>query len=225
MNKNKNIILSRKYKYKFKFIIVFITAYIFLYFLKSSYNFKQINNIKIVNSDSYNYKGEKILKSKLINKYLSNISDDYKFDVDAERKRCNNYNNLFDYSNESYIKSFLREKLLQKISYFKKANITHLDTIYLSFNFNFGNNLIIFNNVLFYCEIIGCNYIILKRSKHLHRKWLLKNRIVIKKLNITIFQSLPVKCKNNNILCLYESSINLFNPILIMPQVRIHLLI
>ena len=61
---------------------------------------KVIDNNKHINSDEISFKGEKILKSKLINDYLSKISNDSFFDKEEERSRFNLFFNLPTYSND-----------------------------------------------------------------------------------------------------------------------------
>ena len=170
-----------------------------------------------------NYRGEKIQKHKLFENYLSKINDIYKSDKDRERIRLSKYYNLYEYSNDTTIQSNLRTKLLETISKLKNKTITKLDTFFLSTNFNFGNNLIIVNNAIFYCEVLGCNKIILNRF-NLRRRWLILEPVYIKRLNITIMQGSNIDCKKNNILCLYEISSDFFSPKIIMPQVRINLI-
>jgi len=166
-----------------------------------------------------NYKGKRILKSKLLEKYLMQISDDYKTDKDRERERFSKFYNLSEYSNETTIHSYIKEKLLKEISRLKNKTITQINSFYFSRNWNFGNSLIIMNNALFLCEVIGCKNIIL--NKHpFKRRWLIKNPIYIEKLNITIIQDSKIDCKKSNILCFYQHFWNIFVPKFVLPQVR-----
>jgi hypothetical protein len=96
------------------------------------------------------------------------------------------------------MKNILKKKLLDEISRLKKQNITKLDTFYLSHKVNFGNNIIAVNNAIFYCEVIGCNKIILNKEEQ-HRKWLIINPIYIKDLNITTIIHI-IKIHNRNIM-------------------------
>ena len=86
---------------------------------------------------------------------------------------------------------------------------------------NFGNSIIQVNNAIFYCEVIGCNSIILNNT--VKRKWLISEEIFIKKLNITIKQGSNVDCENNTTLCIYENSFP-FYPKVLIPQIRIDLI-
>ena len=128
---------------------------------------------------------------------------------------------LAEYSNNSKEQSELKKKLLDEISKLKNQTITDLDSFFLSYNVNFGNSLITINNAIFFCEIIGCKKIILNNCT-LRRRWLLGKQIYIKQLNITIIQGSKVDCKNNNILCLYEISWDIFFPKIIKSEIRIN---
>ena len=102
---------------------------------------------------------------------------------------------------------------MKKISEIKKKNITKIDTFFLSRNNPFGNNLPCINNAIFYCEILGCNKIIL-REKKIRRRWLIKN-ITITNLNITITQGPDVNCNEEGMLCSYETW-DLLYPIIVI---------
>ena len=60
-----------------------------------------------------------------------------------------------------------------------------IDIFYMKNNYKLGNSIISLNNSIFYCEIIGCKKIFLRDDK-IDRKWLLKNPIYIKKLDIKV---------------------------------------
>ena len=217
---NKNI--YQNFKNKSNFIIAIILLDLIIIYEISYKTNNKPNELKYV-SDGIFYKGEKILKKKMINNYLSKISDEYKNDKLEERERFNDLYNLADYFNNSIIQSELRKQLLKEISRLKRQTVSRLDTFFLSRNWNFGNSLITINNAIFFCEVIGCHTIKLNQH-HLKRRWLIINKIYIEKLNITIMQDSNVNCKKRNILCLYEISWILFYPRIIKPQIRIHLI-
>ena len=104
-----------------------------------------------------NYKGHSVLKQKLIDDFLSNITDDYNSAKRDENVRFNNFYNLAIYSNNSTVQSELKTKFLKEVSRLKKRKTTQLKTFFLSKNFGFGNSLIQINNVIFYCEVVKCN--------------------------------------------------------------------
>lgn len=78
----------------------------------------------------------------------------------------------------------LKEKLelLKYISIYIKKNITHINSIFLDFRCSFGNQLIILNKVIFYCEIIKCKKVILNKNIY----WFLRKTIIDKKFKMSI---------------------------------------
>jgi hypothetical protein len=87
---------------------------------------------------------------------------------------------------------------------------------------NFGNNLLALNHAIFYCEILGCQKVILNKYQ-LERKWFIIKPVYIKKLNISIMLGSNVDCKSDRILCFYEISWPIYYPKIIKPEVRIQL--
>ena len=206
------------------YIYVIIIAYssiIIIYILLKT-NKVEITSLKIyfkkkLYSDIINYNGEKLLKSKLLDNYLSGIPDIYLDEKNQEKKLFNEYYYLDDYSNDPTIKKELRSKFLEFISKKKNQNVTKLDVFYLNKAYKFGNQIIALSNTIFYCEIVGCNSIIIKKKLNV----LISKPVYIKKYNITISLGSNIDCKKTNILCFYEISLSSFFPRIIMPQVRI----
>ena len=164
------------------------------------------------------YKGDWIFPSDLLNESLSRVSDKYINYKNDDIKRFNKYFYLEEYDEEPTIKNKLKNKLLEKISEKRKQNISQITTFFLSRNNPFGNNLNCINNAIFYCEILGCNKIILQEN-NIKRRWLIKNPVYIEKLNITIMQGPKVECNGTGILCCYETW-DLLYPFLIKPEIR-----
>ena len=75
-----------------------------------------------------------------------------------------------------------KQSLLNFFSNSTKRNITYVDTVFVTQNFNFGNQMIIINKIIFYCEILGCKRIILDKNIN----WFIKNRINYMEYNMTI---------------------------------------
>lgn len=83
-----------------------------------------------------------------------------------------------------------KNTILKKFSDNIGFQINNEINIYLDMRFNFGNQLLILNKLIFYCEIIGCKKIILEKNNNIY----IKNTIYDKKYNITI----EVSEKENN---------------------------
>ena len=214
-HKKNNNLSSKKITHKYIIIsIIFIILTIIV--LRNNRTEK---DYYIYEQDKIDYMGKKVKKEKLLNDYLSRVSDDYIDDKKEERKRFTLYYNLFKYSNNDSMKNKLKKNLLGEISRLKKQNITKLDTFYLSHKVNFGNNIIAVNNAIFYCEVIGCNKIILN-NKNQKKKWLIINPIYINELNITIIHDSKINCENPNVFCFYENSWDIFYPRIITPKIE-----
>ena len=181
-------IISSKRSIKYHCIIALFSIFTIIFIFLTNYKKDFENNEMNSYSNRINYKGVTIKKNKLIEDYFSKISDKYKADKNSEKERIKIFLNLYNYKNDSTSQSFLRLKLLEKISKLKKSKITNLETFFLQINWNFGNLLITINNAIFYCEIVGCHKIILNKN-NLKRKWLITKPIFIKNSNITMFQA------------------------------------
>ena len=73
--------------------------------------------------DEMYFKGKKVLKSKLIDDYLINITNKYEHDKNEERKKFNYYYYLPEYSNDPEIQKVIRKKFYELISHKKKKTI------------------------------------------------------------------------------------------------------
>lgn len=190
--------------HKIHFIIMFFLLLINIFEIKYE-KYHIVNNKKININNKILYKGKIVLKTDLINEYLSTISNDFISSKEEERLDFNSYYYLEDYSKDLFIRSELKKNFLENISKIKNQTIIELETFYLSINAQFGNGLIIINNAIFYCEVVGCHKIILY-EKPFGRRWLISKPIYIEQLNITIMQGPKVDCTNNKVLCIYEIS-------------------
>ena len=164
------------------------------------------------------YKGDWIFPADLLNQTLSRVSDKFKDLKIYDTNQFNKYFYFDEYEEKQEVKQKLKNKLLEKITEIRKENITYISTFFLSRNNPFGNNLPCINNAIFYCEILGCNKIILQQN-NIRRRWLIKNPVYIEKLNITIMQGPKVDCNEPGMLCCYETW-DLLYPFLIKPEIR-----
>ena len=207
------------------FIIFFIIIFILILFFslnKIIYKRKGKQEIKIKNEvNDYNkilYKGEMISKDILFNDYFSRIHD---FNTTEEKVKFNKTFNLPIYSDDISFRNIIKKQFLELASIKKNKNISKIETFYATVQTGVGNSVSAVNNMILYCDIIGCNKIILKDNS-IGRKWLIKNPLYIKNLNITIMQGHDVDCNNDNNLCLYETGFDFFPPFMLKPDVRIN---
>lgn len=84
--------------------------------------------------------------------------------------------------NNKYIISREKKKLLSYLSKKLKNNITKIDTIFLNYTAKFGNQIILLNKAIFYCEILKCKRMIL--NKYIY--WFISNNTIDTNNNMTI---------------------------------------
>lgn len=99
-------------------------------------------------------------------------------------KRSKRSNNLI--TKRQYPKNEIllieKNELLKYISNLVGQKITRVNSIYFGSNRRFGNKMKIINNIIFYCQILGCKRIFLDKGNI----WFLKNKIINKKYKIII---------------------------------------
>jgi hypothetical protein len=91
---------------------------------------------------------------------------------------------------KKYTKKFLRNiptnrknhELLQFLSKNLGYNLTKVKTIYLTCRHNFGNQFMVLNKLIFYCEILGCKKIVLNKTNF----WYIKKKIYNRKYKMLI---------------------------------------
>ena len=99
----------------------------------------------------------------------------------------NNFLNYFkslkiiSYDDNSSLSKY-RKKLLKIFSKNSKRNVTSVDKIYINYSLKFGNQLVLLNKVIFYCEIIKCKKILLHKDNNVY----IRNTINDDNFNLTI---------------------------------------
>ena len=195
-------------------IIIIIT----IFFLRK-WRFQRSIQNEINNLNLIRYKGETINRKKLLTDFLSRVSNDNHI-VGHEKKKFSKYFYLPEYLNDKNFRYNIKNKFLNMFSQIKKKPINKIDTFFVGYSIPFGNSLITMNNLIFTCEIIGCNKIVL-RDNRVKRPWLIKNPIFIKKLNLTIMLGHHGHCDDDNVLCVSIATWDPFSPTFVKPQVRI----
>ena len=172
LSKQKKI--SKYYKKYIKIIkIIFITLFILSRLL---YLIKSLNRSKIKKEEENNKKkGEKIFL-----KYFKSL------------KRIS-------YHNKSLLSKY-RKIILDIFSKNAQKNISFINNIYINYGLKFGNQLILLNKVIFYCEIIKCKKIILHENNNIY----IRNTINDDKFNLTIgTRKSPNDINSNDLISLY----------------------
>lgn len=145
----------------------------------------------------------------------------YKYYLNEQKTYFKKYFNLKDLSLNNN-KSLINEEKKNILNLFYQKNEKknkYIKTIFYSNDNKFGNLLINLNKLIFYCQIIGCNNIILDKQYF----WFLKNKIYIKKYNISIEVKSKRRIKTKKIL-FYNSSYIFYTFFRIKPEIRINYL-
>ena len=116
------------------------------------------------------------------------------------------------------LKKELLKKLQKKPKKIKTINESKEKIVYVDKSFNFGNCMILLNNLLYYCEILNISTIYLNSNAY----WPISDNFTSNKVNIILTNSSLIDKKENNI---YELDNKLiFFQKVIRPEIRIHLL-
>jgi len=125
----------------------------------------------------------KIIKNTKIN---AKIQKDITIN-ERKEKEANDYKEFLNYKDKPKNESdplIQKEKkeILEKYSESVGGKLMPGINIFVDLKFNFGNQLLVLNKLIFYCEIIGCKKIILEKDNNIY----IKNTIYDKKFNLKI---------------------------------------
>jgi hypothetical protein len=104
-----------------------------------------------------------------------------------------------------------KKNIMKMIS--KNQNLSNINNIFLNVTCNFGNCIIFLNKVIFYCEIIGCKYIVLNKDIF----WFIKNNITTNNISISVDDYQNYK---NTTSLIYNSWDIFFSFFKIKPEIR-----
>lgn len=190
ISKNKNI----KHYIKIILIIIFCLLLIIkilnlkkkanVLLEKPNFNASRINpfitNLYINNTKIMKYKGRNLPISDIINYYAHSLPDKYEKEKNKEIKILNNLLKLDELPDNQKEISKIKTKIFKQISKRAKKKLTNLDIVFIPRKGGHGNTLIKLNNIIFYCEILGCKEIIINRNNS-RSHWHFKNSIFSKK--------------------------------------------
>ena len=108
----------------------------------------------------------------------------------------------------------LKKKLMQELQNLTKKNFHLLKNIFIEGTINFGKQIIAFNNLIYYCEILGIKNIYLNSEIN----WYIKNDINSNKIHISLFSKKKINC--NSIYTLCTNIVTFFFPIIIKSKRR-----
>ena len=192
------------------FLMFILLIFAFNLSIKDLFNFsinkKEENNDWIKN------------RTEFINYFLPNINGENKKILMVELKRVQNYLSLkvFLKDENCALNLVAKEKLRNELEKKFKKNFSLVKNIFIKYTFSFGNQIIAFNNVIFYCEILGIKNIILNSK---YNKWYIKNEITTDKIHISFLPRNKIDCLSPETFCAYIYP-HLFYPRVIKPVRR-----
>ncbi len=168
-----------------------------------------------------------LYKTKIINDYLFSIPQKYENYKKLEKSRLENYfslKNLPKNSNDSTTQQ-IKSKLLSQINQHTRGkDFSKVNSVFLTYPINFGNTMVMVNNIMYYSEVFGIKNIYF----HKRYNWYINNNITTEKFNISVISSNNINCKARDTVCFSLNDVLLFfflySPELIKPKIRINLL-
>ena len=129
--------------------------------------------------------------------------------------RLLNYSNISNNTRKLDIKLQLLKELQRRN---KNANLSEIEIAYIDKTYNFGNSLVLLNNLLYYCEILNITKIYLNSKK----SWPISQNVISNKINITLISKKNFNFKNRNVVTFDKKRI--YFQRVIKPQIRIDIL-
>ena len=215
---NKNYLLTkyrRKYSIK-QFIIILI--FVVEIFLINKY--KVIQRLLLIQKINVlpNYFKE------ILYYYFTNDSLEYN---KVKYKEINNLISLFSLNDFSKLtnnitKHKLKIELLNELQKNpKKLNLNSSfedKIVYVDKSFNFGNSLVLLNNLIYYCEILNIKNIYLNSNY----KWPISQNISYGKMNISLISTININLNSDNII-IFDKKLIYFQKVF-KPEIRINIL-
>ena len=207
--------------YYFK-IIKSVRFFLILFFSSSFYI---IYKYELYTYDKLNKKIESLplFQREIINNLL-NISSNFNKEKFQEIHDLMSFFSLRNFSNLSNetIKTELEIKLLNSLQKNPKESNSVDDNenriAYVDKSFNFGNSMILLNNLLYYCEILNIKTIYLNEN----RKWPIYQNFTSNKINISLISPLNCDLSEKNIY-IFDKKLIYFQSIF-KAEIRINLL-
>lgn len=195
-----NKIISREYKSAIKNINCISIKLFLILFLLCGILLK--NKLRLYKLKSKFYSKLKLLtafQKNVINNYLNSIPSKYELEKYQDAFALSNVYpliNVSEISNESST-NLLKIDLINQLEIKKEEkNISDIKAIYLGESFNFGNTMILLNNILFYSEILGIHNVYLNSEMN----WPLKQNFSSSKVNVSLVFPCGTNLKNKTII-------------------------
>ena len=183
---------------KYNFYINRIVKIIFILFLSIILCLKGAKQIKSKNNNN-NWIQKN--KTELLNNYLTVFNGVYDKVVKNEINFLKNYLSLKVILKEGNLSLNLetKEQLRRSLKGYTGKDFGLLKNIFISKTVFFGNEIISFNNLIYYCEIFGIKNIYLNSTID----WYIKNDINTDKIHISLNSGNNINCKSYDTYCVH----------------------
>jgi hypothetical protein len=180
------------------------------------------NKLKLYKIKSKFYQKLKLLnvfQQNVINNYLNNISSKYELEKYQDAFALTTVYPLINVSEVSNTSSLnlMKLDLIKQLEIKKETkNISDIKIIYLCESFNFGNTMILLNNILFYSEILGIHNVYLNSEMI----WPFKENISSSRINISLVLPSKIDLKNKTIIAFDPHLV--YSQKVFRPEIRIN---
>ena len=206
---------------------------------KRKYSIKQFIIILIFVNEIFLINKYKVIQKQLLNHKISSLPNyfkellNYYFYYDSlgydkvKYKEIKNLISLFSLNDLSKLKNNITKykmknellNELQKNPKKLKVNSSLEDKIvYVDKSFNFGNSLVLLNNLMYYCEILNIKSIYLNSNY----KWPISQNISYGKMNISLISTININLNDDNII-IFDKKLIYFQKVF-KPEIRINIL-
>ena len=192
-------------------IILLIVIYLIIYIYKKI----KKNELKRKFNSLFPFQQEFVVN------YLSNISSEYSNEKENEAFKLVSLISLLNYSQISNftLQSKIKQKLLKELqSKNNNKNLSEIKFAYVDKTFNFGNSMVLLNNLLYYCEILNISNI----NLNLKKRWPISKNVTSNKINITLVSRNSLDFHDPNIV-IFDKKRIYFQKV-IKPEIRIDIM-
>jgi hypothetical protein len=156
-------------------------------------------------------------QQEIIKNYFINISSDFENDKYSEMNNLaslfslKNYSELSNETLKKELKVELLNKLQKKPKPFNKINFFEDKIAYIDNSYNFGNSMVVLNNLIYYCEILNIRHIYINSNN----KFPISQNFTYNKTTIDFISPLNIDLSQKNIFIFDKGLIyfqNVFRP-------------
>ena len=150
-----------------KIILVFILAFNLIPFPYPRKNISsQIELHRNIRSNNMEEYSDTILENsnkakEQITNYLSSIPTKYEKEKNQEELFLDKFYALKNFTEDNKTNIEIKKEILENIINFYKKKLTKINNLFVIQPIALGNTMVCLNNIIYYCEVLGCKHIFL----------------------------------------------------------------